>query len=151
MEIETGKTYLTRGGEKVTILTTELNNTLFKVAGIIEEDGQESVDNWLADGSWALKPDIPNFTGFSRDLVAEYVVKPEFDRSLLPLWCNKAIAMDCDGRWFAYEKVPINLSTYQNWDTESGQLIHIPEEYAPKWDGKPEDSLIVWEDEDDTR
>jgi hypothetical protein len=137
MKLEAGKTYITRGGDKVRILCTDAKRT-DPVVGLMEIEGREGLASFQLDGSWG------EVFASRGDIVGPWVEKPVFDRSLLPPWCNKAIAMDENGEWYAFDVVPLVLD-----DAWTGQdyAVYIPDAYAPKWEGDWKHSLLVWGDD----
>lgn len=78
------------------------------------------------------------------DIISEWVDKPEMDRSVLPAWANKAVAMDVDGEWFCFGCEPRQGEFY--WTTNNECYGIIPDSHAPKWKGDWKDSLLVFED-----
>lgn len=141
MKLEVGKYYRTRGGRKARVLATDLKG-LYPVAAAIEFPEAEGLCRLKANGSeWGA-------TESPKDLVAEWVDKPTIDRSILPVWANKAVAMDESREWYCYSEAPVEFTAAGLWEAVSGEVCYVPHSHAPKFQGKPEDSLIVFEDEE---
>ena len=142
MKLEAGKSYITKGGLKVRVLCTDAKQP-YPVVVLVEAGGAESLACYHSDGRWAD-------SNTESDIVGPWVEKPVFDRSLLPPWCNKAIAMDQNGRWWHYNEEPTRREEMDMWGvtTPYGESQRIPAAYAPKWEGDWKDSLLVWEDEE---
>lgn len=66
------------------------------------------------------------------------------DRSILPAWANKAVAMDADGVWFCYDMVP-SFKDELGW-LGYGECVQIPLAVEPVWHGDWKDTLIVFEE-----
>lgn len=58
--------------------------------------------------------------------------RPKMDWSLLPVWANKWIVMDSDGRWYSYSTKPVCRTSLWGYRDD---LCRIPKEYAPDWHG----------------
>lgn len=133
MNIELNKCYRTRDGKKATsvYLSTEREQDNFLMT--------DGIKSWWAydTGSYFSRE------GDSKDLVSEWVDKPEMDRSVLPAWANKAVAMDRDGEWFCFSDIP--HVKYVFWSSDE-TCARIPDSYAPKWSGDWKDSLLVFKD-----
>lgn len=66
--------------------------------------------------------------------------KPVVDWEAMPAWAN-AVFLRSNGLWKWSAEVPkYDERMGWVWENCSG---HIPKEYAPKYDGPPEDSLVV--------
>lgn len=137
MKIERDKFYRTRGGKKARVLCTD-------AAGmqpvIVQFEGESYTRHYCSDGRY-----LDANTMTTVDLVAPWEDKPFIDRSLLPAWANKAVAMDEDGRWFCFAQIPRQL-THQWVIACPHEWLKIPPSHAPKWTGNWKDSLIVFED-----
>lgn len=139
MNIELNKTYRTRSGQKCRIICVDAKGDR-PILGLIENKrGGESV---IALHELGVEtPDNPS----PYDLISEWTDPLEYDRSLLPAWCNKAIAMDADGQWNCYEEIP-NVGLDENQWSSDGNFNIIPDSHAPKWKGDWRDSLLTFED-----
>lgn len=137
MNIEVGKFYKTRDGRKVRIYAVDARPAWPIHGAILYAHG------WVHD-EWRRDDDLAKNSDGALDIIAPWVDRPEFDRSLLPAWCNKAIAMCSRGNWRCYDKVP---KIYDRDDFWTGQGITIPAPYVPKWSGDWKHSLLVFEDE----
>lgn len=73
------------------------------------------------------------------DLIEPYIDKPEWDWSATLPWLNY-LALDATGIWYLYQDKPLFSTNY--YERSSGIVVAVPKAYAPKWQGKPEDSLI---------
>ena len=127
MNIEIGKWYKNKLDRKCIVL--DINPDFVTIAF-------QRSDNWETN------------TAFHKDIISEWVDKPTIDRKILPAWYKWA-AMDTNKKWFSYCQKPVwsmcNLWVCGNDPIElnNGNLcVRIPAEYSPKWEGKPEDSLI---------
>lgn len=137
LKIEVGKFYRCRNGSKARIYATD-GCSPYPIHGAYLQYGSWVPSQWSFDGKT-----YP--TNFPHHIISEWIDKPEMDRSVLPAWANKAAAMDSIGDWYCYPVVPfwdIGMWRYKG-DTV---YVLIPSDFAPKWSGKPEDSLIVFED-----
>jgi len=72
--------------------------------------------------------------------------KPAMNRSLLHPDSNKAIAMDSQGAWFSYSRVPV--ADENKWQRQAldNVCFRIPSSHAPEWLGDWRESLVVFED-----
>jgi len=70
MQIELGKTYLTRDGQKVKNICTDMNNEYSVVGILTERDGREYVSSFTEDGSHDIDNECSDY-----DLVEEYSQK----------------------------------------------------------------------------
>lgn len=141
LTIEVGKYYRTRDGRKARVYALDGGEMKNIIHGAILFD-----DSWIGD-AWHLNGQARD-DGHThvRDLIAPWIDKPSFDRSLLPAWANKATAMDAGNCWYCFSEVPIPQSDSQgNWDG-GGWQDTIPREFAPKWTGDWKDSLLTFED-----
>lgn len=139
--IEVGKHYQTRDGRKARIYALDGCAPHVVHGAILDEEGWESYSGWMTSGKYFGEDDSS-----PRDLIAPWIDKPSFDRSLLPAWANKAMAMDAGNCWYCFSEVPIPQSDSQgNWDG-GGWQDTIPREFAPKWSGNWKDSLLTFED-----
>lgn len=139
MKIEAGKYYRLRNGRKAyvhLILEGDLKNAI----GYYYGNNGYFPSFWNSDGSYDCNKEFSDL-----DVVEEWreVVTIEFDRSMLPPWCNKAIAMDNFGDWFAYSSLPYISGS--SWF--SNMYLVIPNEYPPKFSGDWKDSLFVFDEE----
>lgn len=135
MKIELNKTYRTRDGRKARVICVD-RISLRPIVFLIGENCEEPMVCHKDGG-------IYHDTETLFDLISEWEDKPIFDRSLLPAWANKAIAMDSTNLWFCYSEVPVMCMGI--WRMKRRSCI-IPKEYAPKWTGDWKDSLLVFED-----
>lgn len=136
MNIEVGKFYKTRNGLKARIYALDGNDFIH---GAVQVDSQWLLFAWQKDGRYIADRE----SGW--DLIAPLIDKPEFDRSLLPAWANKAIAMDKNGYWYCYGGIPvIEKDLWNNPNAMKTTEIHRP--FLPKWSGDWKDSLLVFED-----
>lgn len=142
MKLEKGKTYLTAGGTRVDIVADDMPGKTPMLGVIRYTKGEHTAQSWTEQGKY-----YPDWDCETMDLVKEYVDKPVFDRSLLPPWCNKAIAMEECGDWFAHSEIP-KFTNGTHWGEWSSVVCEIPPSHAPKWKGAAKDSLLVWEDEE---
>lgn len=73
LEIKARKTYLTRGGAKVRILTTDAKIDIYPIVGLrTRTDGLERCISYTAGGSYIANGPLHQF-----DLVKEYVEPPK--------------------------------------------------------------------------
>jgi hypothetical protein len=129
LKFEVGKTYQTRDGRKAVCLTTTLEND-YPLG--LQIDG--SIYRATVDGyDYVTKSESP------KDIIGEWVDKPIVDWDAMPTWA-KFVAMGRGGGWWWYEKEPVIGENI--WRSESEYYDEIPAEYAPKWDGDWEESLI---------
>lgn len=138
VKIERDKFYRTRDGRKVRVVFTEKEGQ-YPVVGVegnciysYTDKGRIYVDGGESHG----------------DLIAPWVDKPTIDRSILPAWANKAVAMDSDGSWWCYSEKPTQAAFAERWNPSDWcHNLELPPSYYPKWEGDWKDSLIVFEDE----
>ena len=136
MKIEAGNYYRTRAGRKVLVLSTNGCADFPIYASLVLHTGKlDQPGCWRADGRFVNASTIHD-----KDLVAEWVDKPEFDWSVIPPWLNY-LAMDHDGAWYLFEQKPALFRDLE-WDSNGGALHRIPSKFAPTWTGRPEDSLV---------
>lgn len=133
MKIEVGKYYRTRDGRKARIYAVDGREGSNIHGAVLNEIGWIT-STWAITGQW-----VSAETG--RDLISEWIDKPEVDWSAMPKWAEW-VAMDADGewRWFSFREPVVDL-TSDSWENYqfSGK---IPPSYAPKWTGDWKDSLV---------
>lgn len=106
MNIEKGKFYRTRTGNKVEIYSTDNPGTQ-PIHGRIFAEGFTLMCRWMQNGRIA-----PNGPHEAFDLVSEWQDEaPKLDLRTLPMW--RYLAQDESGNWFAYENKPIIQES--NW------------------------------------
>jgi hypothetical protein len=134
MEIKVGTFYKLANGKKAMIL--EIDNGWYHAAVYSKPAKTAASHGWT-------------FFRFTQttDIVCEWVEKPKFDRTIVPAW-HKWMAMDPDGTWFSYTDAP-KFRSDGAFSANGGNYLRIPDEYAPEWEGKPEDSLIELDNQDD--
>lgn len=125
MNIEVGKWYKNKWDRKCIVL--EINPDFISIA-------------FRRNDQWETN------TLFHKDIISEWIDKPTIDRKVLPAW-HKWAAMDSTGKWFSYIEKPYLIDNTAVWASKPTTMateahITIPPQYYPKWDGKPEDSLI---------
>lgn len=124
MKLKIGKEYVTRNGLKVKIYDIAESGDYPVIAGILESNGI-SPNTYTKEGRL-------NITGISDlDIIGEWQEPLEFDWSCLPPWINEYIAMDEDGRWFAFSKKP-TVSLERFGAEHGGEALLIRETYTPK-------------------
>src|SRR5690606_38155903 len=90
---------------------------------IVAPDGLEYPLRWCGDGC------LLSTEEHVYDLISEWQTPLEFDWDCLPPWCNKYIAKNEDGTWYAYSNEPTQIP----WGFYDGELeIEIPKDYQPK-------------------
>jgi hypothetical protein len=129
LNFEVGKAYQTRDGRKAVCLTTTLDGK-FRIG--FQLDGS-LIALQMNGKCFADEPESQN------DIIGEWIDKPIVDWSLMPAWA-KFVAMDSTGYWWWYEKKP--FTSENTWRSESEYYDEIPKDYAPKWEGDWEESLI---------
>lgn len=145
MKPEVGKSYRTRDGQKATVVyvTVSRYTDVYPFLVVIDAAPNPSMVYWVSDfGTTPL--------GELYYLVEEWIDRPTMDRSVLPSWCNKTIAMDADGEWYAYDRVPQCGGNHwirpDSVSSTNWYFIRLPKHLAPQWDGHWTDSLIIFED-----
>lgn len=133
MKIERDKFYRTREGKKARVLCTDATGLQPIIA---QFEGESPTRRYYLDGRY-----LDATSSF--DLVAPWIDKPLIDRSILPAWANKAVAMDEGGVWFCYAQIPDQHSSA--WHS-SYATVQIPASYTPNWTGDWKHSLVVFED-----
>lgn len=135
MKLEIGKEYVTRNGLKVKIYD-------------IAESGEYPVVAGVLTGSNIL-PNIYTKEGITGiddlNIVGEWQDPLGFDWSCLPPWTNEYVAMDEDGKWWAFSKKPTCGMEAKGswWRLGGGEALLIPVNYAPKnFKGSWENSLF---------
>lgn len=108
MNIELNKCYRTRDGRKARIICVD-RNTLYPIVALVPDPVPEVLVSYTRIGG--ISPD--DSYEDPKDLVSEWVDSPGMDRSVLPAWANKAVAMDSDGQWNSYSSIPILY--YSSW------------------------------------
>jgi hypothetical protein len=130
MKIEVGKFYRTRDGRKARIYAVDGREGSNIHGAVLNEIGWIT-STWAITGQWiAAESD--------RDLISEWIDKPEVDWSVMPKWAEW-VAMDEDGKWIWFLGEPRKGAA--NWCCY-GVYGEIPHTYAPKWDGDWKDSLV---------
>lgn len=142
LKIEVGKFYKTRDGRKVRIYSTDSGGR-YPIHGAVRFDKGWSMNTWQENGSEVL-----GTREYDDDIISEWEDKTIFDNwDALPAWCDYAIAMDEDRRWFSYNKVPAKYDELGAWGViiESNlNYITIPIGYSPKdYKGDWKDSLLI--------
>jgi hypothetical protein len=130
LNFEVGKAYQTRDGRKAVCLTT----TATEYDGqpiVLQIEGRLIYVTIL--GRYHNLLEVDNY-----DIIGEWIDKPVIDWSLMPAWA-KFVTMDKSGKWWWYTHKP---SLEHAWCIIEGFVGKIPSEYAPKWEGDWEDSLI---------
>lgn len=137
MKLEIGKEYVTRNGLKVKVYDIAGEGAYPVITGVIK-DNIITLTSYTIDGVY-----VPGRSG-SYDIVGEWQEPLDFDWSCLPAWCNKYIAMDRGGEWFAYSMAPYKSSEYPIWCAQKREEnALIPEDYTPKnFKGDWENSLF---------
>lgn len=132
MNIEAGKFYQTRDGRKVRIYATDGQKDGYPIHGAVLYVNGWEVAGWHSDGTW--------IKGGRRglDIIAPWIEKPIVDWSAMPKWA-KWVAMDKNGEWFWSDAPP--RKSKDIWECSCNTDI-IPPEYAPKYEGPWEDSLV---------
>lgn len=124
LKIEAGKFYRTRDGRKSGIYRTDVNHHEYSIHGyVIELNGDEYSVYWRGDGR------LFNTEECVIDLIEKWQDPLDFDWGVLPPWCNKCVAMDKTGAWYAFSNEPkLCALGFYNHDV----AIEIPKEYQPK-------------------
>jgi hypothetical protein len=123
MNIERGKFYKTRGGDKVEVLSINRNNEFTIV--IMYQDGSIAV--LLNNGRDSKRRSVES----DRDLVSEWVDEPSIPREDYPSWF-KWIAMDSSGSWYGYITEPKINNNFECWDADGTEDPNeIPQSYCP--------------------
>lgn len=137
-----GNFYRTRDGRKAEYVR-EMNTSQGILALVIikDVDGIENAYTYHRHGRFFMGNQS------ERDLIAEWVDKPEVDWSVMPAWAV-AVAMDANGTWYWYDYVPESDKTY--WCLPRAVSLprftdEIPPAYAPKFTGDWRDSLVTRE------
>lgn len=133
MKIEVGKFYQTRDGRKARIYATDVNNSAVIHGAVLYNEWQVYV--------WQRSGNLNKCCTSSADLVSEWTEpKPEVDWSAMPAWA-KCVYMDEHGSWF-YISVPVALSETIGFFKDSVPKARIPPDYAPKFAGRWQDSIV---------
>ena len=137
LKIEAGKFYRTRDGKKAGIYRTDANHPEDSIHGyVISSDGAEHSISWHGDGKYISREE------HGADLIEKWQYPLDFDWGLLPPWCNKYVAKDISGDWYAYSNEPKlgHCCFYYDFDATE---IEIPKDYQPKnFTGNWTDSLF---------
>lgn len=121
MKLEIGKEYVTRSGLKVKIYDIAEAGNYPVIAGIFKGKLIEPY-SYTKGGSNGIGSILQS------DIVGEWKEPLDFDWSCLPTWCNKYIAMEGSGIWYAYSDAP-GQGRYGFWGSN---FCKISKEYAPK-------------------
>lgn len=119
VEIEVGKYYRTKNGNKARIYATDGGFGKKIHGAFLRSDGAWIPEWWLKDGK------CMNNTWL--DLIAEWTEPIDFDPSCLPSWATW-IAMARSGNWVWFTSVPHMLDG--DWDYTYCRFI--PKKYSPK-------------------
>lgn len=140
MNIEPGKFYKTRGGNKVRIYATDGGPGRYVVHGAFMDSGEWHPDVWCIGGECYATDDTSESP---KDIIAEWTDRPEADWSAMPRWANW-VAMDEDEDWHWYENKPDRHSKYQEWfPADDGDCGGIHKDCTPaNFTGDWKDSLI---------
>ena len=143
MNIEAGKFYQTRDGQKVRIYATDGNDLPIHGAYLCE-NGWE-VAGWHSDGTWIKGCRY----SYSLDIIAPWIEKPIVDWSAMPKWVVGVFCNPQYNRWFSYTKDNKPVKRDLHWETPNTlYLAEIPPAYYPTdsegkpWSGAWEDSLV---------
>lgn len=132
MNIEPGKFYKTRGGNKVRIYATD-GEAPYVIHGAI------FYKTWVAC-TWTSAGRLWNGPEAIENIVAEWSDKPEVDWSAMPRWANW-VAMDCGGRWLWFSDKPFQETSHRQWLCHCQLLGAVPVAHQPKFTGDWKDSL----------
>lgn len=124
VKIEVGKFYISRDGKKVRIYATDGKGD-YPVHGAFYSNGGWDSLELTKYGRYYSNGEIN-----SSDIVREWVEPLKFDWECLPAWIDRYIAMDKNGKWFAYDKAPRNPDR-DYWVMSGGSLISIEENFSP--------------------
>lgn len=137
LTLEPGKNYRTRDGRKARVICDDRDGEPHVIVLIAEPRGRECIYGFYPDGNFLISKEENPY-----DLTDEWTEPPTFDWSVLPAWCNAAIAQDQDLTWRCHIIVP--KKEVIGWG--SGWSISIPKSHAPKnYAGPWQDSLLVRE------
>ena len=131
-DIEVGKCYRTRDGNKVRILVTNRrceNN--MSVVGLIFTGFIEEVGAWRSNGCFS-------YENHPFDLISAWYDPPAVDWATLPAWARYA-GQNKDKTWHWYQEQPKQLNAAWMSYNNSGT---IPDSYAPVYSGPWWDSLV---------
>lgn len=140
MLIELGKTYRTRGGDKVHIFKTDLRDAQYPIVGYRELQDGDEYESWTAEGKYNRKA-----LNTCLDIVALWqepgvpTLSPKLIKAL-PEWANW-VAMDEDGMWCWFGMEPYARADLGMWHRTTLYGI-IPDSLAPDWTGDWRDSLV---------
>lgn len=136
MKIEVGKFYKTRDGRKARIYAVDGGDGEVIHGALHFGDAYGwSITTWHSGGVYT------EGSHHGRDLISEWIDKPEVDWSAMPAWAEW-VAMDKDGEWTLFSAKP-SMDVGCWWaDGDVTYLAEIPPSYAPKWDGDWRDSLV---------
>ena len=121
MELEVGKTYLTRDGNKVRILATDIKNTSHPVAGALSfNNNEEGLLTWTKEGKFYKSSSEVN----KDDLISEYSFWNDvpIDTKILVRdyrnkeWQHKHFAKYEDGIFYAYS---LGATSWSNCSRET--------------------------------
>lgn len=137
MNLQIGHYYKTRGGKKAKYIYFDYEIPSYPIIATIERD----IVRLTTQGCF-YGPTVPG----TDDLISEWFEKPTIDRSILPAWANKAVALSSNGTWYCFSVVP-EITDNNHWDREGDyRSVIIPTTHIPKWTGNWKDSLITFED-----
>lgn len=150
LNIEAGKFYKTREGRKVRIYATDGIGP-YTIHGAVE------FTNVWRDTGWRETGRFWSNDTHDSDIISEWDDAPTFDWSKAAAW-HKWVAMDEGGSWWAFvEKPKIGERCWSwsafgenpkmgercwPWSAADDAYSYIPPEYAPKWTGDWNQSLI---------
>lgn len=132
MNIERGKFYKTRGGNKVRIYATD-GARPHSTHGAIHIEGGWRKNDWLPPGRLGTVES-------DHDIIAEWTDKPEVDWSAMPRWANW-VAMDAGGRWCWFDNKPFQEIRHNQWLCHCQLLGVVPVAHQPNYTGCWKDSL----------
>ena len=127
--IQVNKFYRTRNNQKVRIICNDAPGQYsligFIMASTKPNESLYTICQWLSDG-FAVAHHHPN----ELDIMEPWVDLLEFDWTCLPPWLRSYVAMDKNGKWFAYDFKPdMDISVWRN---PAGPQLEIPVSFAPK-------------------
>jgi len=137
-EIIEGKFYRTRCGYKLEVYRTDRLGKLPVHAGVFFDE-RWNIVSLTIEGKFRTESEIIH----NCDIMSIWTDPPVVDWIILPKW-TKAIAMDGDGDWYGFTIIPEKMSLTEIWnDPNDDYIFNIPPEYAPKYDGSWEESLVI--------
>jgi hypothetical protein len=143
-KIEVGKYYKTRIGNKVRVICVDRPNELRPVIAI---NGEGEIITYGPEGRRTIDPLLSS----DSDIVSEWTEKPIVDWSILPRWAN-LVMMDEHGKWHWARKnknvvccdctILDKYGHFFRGRDGIGECGNIPDEYAPKFSGRWQDSAV---------